>query len=83
MMTLSLPEFMALPPQQQSEYILEYGQYLTSRRQAGYGINLYWLHSFFCELRVQQDTLELSPGRPFTSAGELTAYLPYLPLPEG
>ncbi|RSK46101.1 hypothetical protein [Hymenobacter perfusus] len=81
-MLLGHLQFRALPYEQQGSYIIEHGRYLAHRWHENYGVNLYWVGSFFCEIWLEQDCLEMEQFRSFTSFECLDAYLPFLHLPE-
>ena len=74
-------EFLLLPPDEQGGHIFGKGTYLASRREGAYGINLYYLNDFYCEMWLEERNPELDFFRTFPTARCLDAYLDQLVLP--
>ncbi len=74
-------QFRVLSTEDQTAYVCAYGTYLAQRYELGYGINLYHLHSFFCEVWVCQTESEVVRLRSFTSLQPLLSYVALVRLP--
>jgi hypothetical protein len=80
-MQLNHLEFLTLPTEEQGGYVFSQGTYLASRQEGTYSINLYYLHTFYCELWMDQHSPELDFFRTFTNQRCLYPYLQQLSLP--
>jgi len=74
-------EFITLPVDEQGGYVFGQGTYLASRQEGSYSVNLYYLHSFYCEMWLDQHCPELDFFRTFSSQRCLAPYLNQLTLP--
>ncbi|SMB81396.1 hypothetical protein SAMN00120144_4277 [Hymenobacter roseosalivarius DSM 11622] len=74
-------QFRALSPDEQTAYVFIYGTYLAQRYELEYGINLYHLDTFFCEVWVCQVQSEVVRLRSFTSRQPLLPYAALVRLP--
>lgn len=80
-MLLGHLQFRALPTKEQIDYSFTYGTYLACRPIVGFGVHLYHLNDFFCEVWVCQTFKEARLTRTFTSAGQLAPYADLILLP--
>ena len=80
-MSLTHTEFITLAAEEQGGYVFGQGTYLASRQEGSYCVNLYYLHSFYCEMWLDQHCPELDFFRTFTNQRCLTPYLEPLALP--
>jgi hypothetical protein len=74
-------EFITLPADEQGGYVFGQGTYLASRQEGSYSVNLYYIHSFYCEMWLDQHCPELDFFRTFVSQRCLSPYLEQLDLP--
>jgi hypothetical protein len=80
-MSLTHLEFITLPAHEQGGYVFGQGTYLASRQEGCYSVNLYYLHSFYCEMWLEQTCPDLDFFRTFTNQRCLAPYLDKLELP--
>jgi hypothetical protein len=74
-------QFHALSVDEQAAYVFTHGTYVAQRYEQGYDINLYHLHTFFCEVWVCQKRAELVRLRTFTGSQPLLPYAELVRLP--
>lgn len=80
-MFINYPYFYSLSTPEQLDYVFTYGTYLAYRSSVGFGIGLYYVNDFFCEVWVCLASKEARLVRSFTSAGQLAPYAALIQIP--
>ncbi|MDB5243229.1 MAG: hypothetical protein JWP57_3854 [Spirosoma sp.] len=79
---MALSEFNKLPDEAQLNAVWEQSNFVVTRRQGPYLLNLYAIDAFYVEIRCHPGQNQITGGRAFGSINALDPYLALITLPK-